>query len=375
MSEEKENKTMDKNNLQESEAKNNAVEEKTNPKGNEKESSKSPYLLIIVLIIIVSAAFSFIYNRLNKIENDIEQSQANNVNVDQDVNNRIENALSSLTSIQIKIEELESKQEVLTHSLSQPVEQQIHINEDYALTEIEHLLIIASYNLQLDHNIATALAAMETAEVRLKGLTDVAALSAREQIIADMNELRSINQADLSGAVFSLSDYIKRVDDLAIKDNVVIEPKEVIEESQEVSSGGFKQFFSLVMEDLKSLIVITRDEDVGKVRLLPDEIYFVRANLKLELANARMAVFNRDTENLSISIELIQDWLNRYFDISDADVRNIYDSLSNMKKMKLELPEMDISSSLESVRALSRTQDSRHQNEDDTESNEELMSE
>ena len=60
-------------------------------------------------------------------------------------------------------------------------------------------------------------------------------------------------------------------------------------------------------------------------------------------------------ETLIISIVqlLIQTWLNNYFDSSDASVKNILQSLQTMKKLELEFPIMDLSSSIETVRAMS----------------------
>ncbi len=355
MSEEKENKVLDKN-------ADDVSDEKIISDNKSKSSGKFVLLLLIVIIIFSGAAF-FLNNRLDQIEAELIQSKVNSNNSSQNNDGQIKDILSRFTNVQQKLEELESKQGVLSHSLSQPVEQQIHVNEDYALSEIEHLLIIASHNLQLDHNVVTALAAMEAADARLKGLTDPAALSVREQLIADINELRALNQADLSGLSLYLSDLISRVDQLVLKENVVLENTLVSDEPNEEPAQGIKHFFTLVLNELKSLIVITRDKDVGKARLLPDEVYFLRANLKLELANARFAVFNRDTENLHSSINHIQGWLNEYYDLSDADVRNIHDSLSSMKKLELSFPELDISSSLESMRALIRYQNDN--NEDD----------
>ena len=328
---------------------------------NAKSSNILFYVITVVLIILVLAAFVFLNNRLSKLDNEFQKNTVNNSSIEKNVtaniDARLKAVLSDVSNVQQKLDELESKQEVLSHSLSQPAEQQIHINEDYALAEIEHLLIIANYNLQLDHNVATALSAMEAVDNRLKAFNDAAALSAREQLIADMNELRSLNQADLSGMALYLSDLISRVDDLALKENVVIEQQfETDNQKQDTQEPveGIKHFFVLVWEELKSLVVITRDNDVAAARLLPDEVYFLRANLKLELANARFAVFNRDTGNLYASIKHMQDWLHAYFDMADANVSNIYDTLTAMKETELEFPELDISSSLESVRALSR---------------------
>ena len=326
-------------------------------KSKTESASKLFYILLVLLFIIFSVAFVFVNNRVNEIEKGVNSTRINNDSIVNDSNNRIKETLSRFTDIQIKLEELESRQDVLSHSISQPVEQQIHINEDYALAEVEHLLIIASYNLQLDHDIATALAAMEAADARLKGLSDPVVLSVREQLIADMNTLHSLNQADLSGLGLFLSDFINRIDALPLRDNVVLEKSGVVYKSNDEQVKGIKHFLMLVWKELKSLVVITRDQNINKARLLPDEVYFLRANLKLELANARFAVFNRDTDNLHASIGHIQIWLNDFFDMSDATVLNIYDSLSRMKKLELAFPDLDISSSLESVRALIRYRD------------------
>jgi uroporphyrin-III C-methyltransferase len=362
MSEEKGNKELDvktqSNNAQKKKAMENIVKDKS--------TNKFSFIVSLVLIIIFSIAIGFINDRINNVEKELTQSSIKNSSAINNSDNQIKEAFSRFANVQKKLEELESKQDVLSRSLSQPEEQQVHVNKDYALAEIEHLLIIASYNLKLSNDVATALSAMEAADARLTGLTDPAALSVREQLIVDMNELQSMNQADLSGLGLYLSDLISRVDRLTLKENIVTQKQEINPEPKEEKVEGIKQFFILVFKELKSLVVITRDEDVSKARLLPDEIYFLRANLKLELANARFAVFNRDTNNLHASIGHLQTWLMHYFDMSDAAVNNIYNSLSSMKKLELAFPEVDISSSLESVRALIRYQD-----ESNAETNEE----
>lgn len=322
-----------------------------------KSGNKIYLILMLFFIVIFSGAFYYGYQQIVMLEEKLASTNSIEGRVLSDVDNRIKQSSSSFLELRKKLDELTTNQEMLTEAVNQPVEQQIHINEDYALAEVEHLLIIASYNLQLDHDAATALAAMEAADARLKGLRDPMVISVREQLIVDMNELRSLNQADLSGLGLFLSDLINRVDQLPLKENVVVQKPEIVAEQNKEQLAGIKHFFLLVWQELKSLVVITRDTEVNKARLLPDEIYFLRANLKLELANARFTVFNRDTNNLHASIGHIETWLNEYFDLSDASAQNIYDSLNKMKDLELEFPRMDISSSLESVRALIRSQD------------------
>jgi uncharacterized protein HemX len=325
-----------------------------------KPTNKGIYVLLFLFVVIFSSAFAYGYKQIITLKNNSIATDAVEERVLAEVDQRIQRSSAEFSDIENQLDELETRQAMLADAVNKPVEEAIHINEDYALAEVEHLLIIATYNLQLDHDVDTALAAMEAADDRLNGLRDPAVLPIREQLIVDMNELRSLNQADLSGLGLFLSDLINRVDKLPLKKNVVVErPDELVEtdDDQQTELEGVKQFFVLVWEELKSLVIITRDTEVNKARLLPEEIYFLRANLKLELANARFAVFNRDTDNLQASIGHIQVWLNEYFDLSDASVQNIQDSLIRMIDLELEFPKIDISSSLESVRALIRSQE------------------
>ena len=340
-----------------------AVTNKTEKNDKQQSVSNKPgsnklVLIFLILIIIVFSAVLFYGNKkVTGLGRDLDQLSRSSGQLINDLDMRIKESASHFSAINKKLDEIESKQLVLENQISDSVAKPVQINEEYALAEIEHLLIIASYRIQLNHDVATALMAMEAADTRLKGLDDPKALEVREQLIADMNTLRSLNQADLSGLGLFLSDLINRVDNLPLNDKVVINvPEHNKPEADNNQTKEISRFFSLVWQELKSLVVITRDDQVNKIRLLPDEVYYLRANIKLELANARFAVFNRDTDNFRASIGHIRKWLNDYFDQTDAAVRNVNESLTRMNKLELAFPDIDISSSLESVRALIRYQ-------------------
>ena len=94
------------------------------------------------------------YMRLIKLEQNQSDKLTIGEHVHADIENRISESDANFTSIRMQLDELKTKQDVIADVVNQPVEEQIHINEDYALAEVEHLLIIASYNLQLSHDIA-----------------------------------------------------------------------------------------------------------------------------------------------------------------------------------------------------------------------------
>ena len=321
--------------------------------------NKSLHGAAIVLVLLAIALAVNNYQSLAGIKSSLSDADEADSSVQSSIEaleQRFDASQSGFTTINKQLDELASRQDVLKDLIPEPITQTIDINREFALAEIEHLLTIANYRLQLNQDVATAIAAMQTADQRLRGLDLPRALQVREQIIADMNTLRSLNQADLSGLGLFLSDLITRVDDLPLQEAVLVRAPdfEKPEAAETAEQNRIKAFFTLVWAELKSLVIISRDQKINRAHLLPDEIYFLRSNIKLELANARFAVFNRDTQNFRASIVHIKGWLDTYFDLTDAGVRNIYDSLGRMQRLDLAFPDIDISSSLESVRALSR---------------------
>ena len=321
-----------------------------------KNNGNRKFLISVSFFIIVSTVYYYGYQQFKILEAKLMTTITLERNTLHDIDEKIKQSKLIFHEFRNTLNELETSHKILTEVVNQPLEQKMDINEDYALVEVEHLLIIARYNIQLGNDMGTALSAMEAASARLNGLLDPMSSSVRDQLTADMNKLRSLRQPDLGGLGLSLSDLISRVDQLPLQEYAAVEKLETSSEQNEDKSKGIKNFFTLVLNEVKKLVVITRDSELSQTRLLPDQIYFLRSNLKIELANARFAVFNRDTNNFHISIRRVEVWLNEYFDLSDASSKNIYDSLMKMKNLELEILRIDISSSLESVRALMRFQ-------------------
>lgn len=318
-------------------------------------------LLALLLAALACAASVFLYQNLQQLEvaavDDATNRKDEQMSLIAALNEKMAVNETHYADIGRRLDQLNRQQQALEAMIPEPLSQTIDINEEFALAEIEHLLAIANYRLALNHDVDTALAAMQSADQRLQGLRINGVLQAREQIIADMNNLRSLNQADLGGLGLFLSDLISRVDKLPVSADVLIEQAEYKQATAVNGEANVAmQFLGEFWAELKSLVIITRDDQVSKNRMLPDEAYYLRANIKLELANARFAVFNRDTDNFRASIEQIRVWLNDYFELADAAVGNISDSLFRMGEIDLAFPDININSSIESVRVLARQQ-------------------
>jgi uroporphyrin-3 C-methyltransferase len=258
-----------------------------------------------------------------------------------------------------QINDLQTKNEILNDTFKQIDRQQSTSNIDIALSEIEYLLIIANHRLILQKDVPTALAAMDSADRRLKGLSDPRIIAVREQLTADINQLRAVNPVDIAGLALYLADLILRVEQLPVRNNIASMQKQTADTAPSINEDGWRHVVSLIWLELKSLVIISRDKEISPVRLLPDEVYFLYQNLRLELVNARLAVLAHDNGNLQASLSNIINWLNHYFNTGEAAVSNILESLQQMQSLQLDPDLPDISSSLESVRAYIRIKDEK----------------
>ncbi|MFQ5660470.1 MAG: uroporphyrinogen-III C-methyltransferase [Gammaproteobacteria bacterium] len=312
-------------------------------------------IFIALFAIIALAMSAYSYYTTNKLQQGMDpfRTTFNQVN---ELQKTVTDLVNDNQRITEAIRAFTGKQEALTKRLNSLYQGRNKGTLELALAEVEYLLIIATHRLVLEADTRTALTAMQAASDRLQNIDDSRVLAARRQLVLDMNALKSVNEVDISGMAMYLADIIERVSRLPVKQPV---SKAGTQQSKPAPQTVMKvplwrRLAGRVWQELKGLVVISRNGQEAVISLLPEERYYLYQNLRLQLETARLAVMRRDTQNLHASIGIINGWIRKYFDSSDAAVNNIVDSLTRMSGIELrpELP--DISSSLETLRALIR---------------------
>ena len=321
-----------------------------------KKESSNKSVLFLSFIIIFIVGFYFFSNKYISNEKLAEQKIRKMENIVSSINSTINKNQSMLAKMQRKLEEYKDEKDVLVDLVSQPVREQFNINKDYALSEVEHLLTIANHNLLLGHDYETTLSALDAASIRLSGINIKEATVIQEQINKDIDILRSSNQKDLSSFILFLSELSVRIDSFPLKKILMQGNPQNNKKIASEEIRGIENFFTLVLKELKNLVVITRNENLKKDYFLPDEINLLKLSIKFELTNAKFALLNRDKENLSASIYQVKNYLRNYYDLTNLETQNVYNDLSKVTNLEISPPHIDITSSLESVRALIRIQ-------------------
>ena len=259
-------------------------------------------------------------------------------------------AQEQLVVLQGKFGELEAK---ITESKSQQttLESLYHDlargREEWALAEVEQGVTLAAQQLQLAANVQGAVLALQSADARLAGNTRPQFIGLRKVLARDLDRLRALPQIDLPGMNLQLESVISAVDALPLA--VDVRPRDERKPAAPAvvatpdSLVFWQQLASEFWGELRSLIRIQRFDRDEPALLAPQQVFFLRENLKLRLLNARLALLAHDQWTFRNELAQARVWVDRYFDGRDKSVQTAQRSLKLLSatEINIELPNLN----------------------------------
>ena len=216
----------------------------------------------------------------------------------------------------------------------------------WQLAQVNYLLRIASQRLALVGDVDTVLAVLQSADAGLREIPDPALIPVREQLIADMNRLKSVPETDFTGLALALGDLAQRADQLPLNPGTPAEESRAPADDPAAPEDRWNRVARSIWQELKSLLVISRTDRQSVALLAPRERFFLHHNLRLQLEAARLALLIRDGDQLRESAGSCLDWLNEYFDTGDNRVRNALEILQRAAGADLQQPAPSLNGTL-----------------------------
>jgi uroporphyrin-3 C-methyltransferase len=142
--------------------------------------------------------------------------------------------------------------------------------DEWALAEVEQVLLIANQQLQLAGNVKAALIALETADARLARMDRPQLTALRRVINQDIERLKAAPHVDVIGLALKLDGIMVAVDrlPLAAEERPVVTP----EAATGPESGGFwARLWRETIRDLGDLVRIQNVENPEFPLLSPDQ--------------------------------------------------------------------------------------------------------
>ena len=267
---------------------------------------------------------------------------------------------SALKEAQEGLREAQAKLTLLESRLAESQNQQAALDalyrelapsrDEWALTEIEQVLQLASQQLQLARNVPSALAALQLADSKLQRLDRPQFVPLRRALARDMDALKAVPYVDVPGISLRLDQAIAAIDTLPLALEERLPPQST--PAPPADEASWRRFLRAVWKDVRQLVRIENLDRPEAPLLAPQQQFFLRENLKLRLLSGRFSLLFRDQQNFRGDLNAADAWLRRYFDTRSAPVASLQTLLKQMQATDMASEMPDVVRSLEAVRLL-----------------------
>ena len=309
--------------------------------------------LLLALFAVALAGWQWLELRrgIGVIEREVAKRLSEGDARDRDARMLVAQSRENLGDINARLGQLETRifesqnQRLALESLYRDLSRN---RDEWALAEVEQVLLIANQQLQLAGNVKAALIALETADARLARMDLPQLTTLRRVISQDMERLKVAPYIDVVGMALRLDGILSQVDTLVPA--MEQRPARTNPEPASAGTGYWQQVWQEAKRDLHDLIRVQNVEKPEMPLLSPDQAFFLRENLKFRLLSARLALLVHDEASFKVDLKAASGWLNRYYDGSDKAVAAAQATLIQLIKADIGMQMPDISASLDAAR-------------------------
>lgn len=266
-----------------------------------------------------------------------------------------------------------SQVEELIQSLSRSRDENI-------LADVEAALRVAQQQAAITGSVEPIVAALRQSDERLARYDQPRVERVRRAIAHDLDRSRAVMVADLPTLSQRLDELIRQVDDLPLY-SVPSRRSQPGHRDATASAGrpaaagasgaaasasgppsgrgassslstagadlaawwsvlvtGWDRVRSDVADEARSLLRVTRIDQPEAMLVAPEQVFFLRENLKLRLLNARLALLSRQFDLAQSDLNQSRAALERYFDRSSRRVTNAIEQVGQVASQTRQVP-------------------------------------
>ena len=328
------------------------------------EINRRALLLIAVVALIVAVfAAGYSYRQLGNIKREsarrlAELQQA--VMAATDTANRADAEARAARQQAAVVEARLAEEQGQREALEQLYSDLSRGSDDAVLVEVERLITLAAQELQLSGNVATALAALQTADARLSRSDNARFVPLRRVLARDIDRLRAAPAVDFTGIALKLDQLASAVDGWPLLAAVTAAPTSYVAGPPDRAtvpdaSGWWQRQWRALQGELgeyRDLIRIRQVESPESLLLDPQQQTLVRQQLRLRLLNARQALLARNDRLFRADLAEAQALVARYVDTRSPAVAGALGVLRQLASTALSVELPTIGDSMAAIRAV-----------------------
>ena len=272
-------------------------------------------------------------------------------------NEKNQQSLAFAKNADTRSTEIAARAEILEEKYSESFDQQAALkalyqelannHEERMLSDVEQLLVIANQQLQFAGNIKPALLALQAADAKLQGFDSQKSVQLRKSINQDIQGLQNLPLADITSISLKLANLSQRVDQLALVSDHHPSNAQTKTRPDGVNSplinNPWRKLSQEIWQDIKNMVRIERIDHPEPPLLTPEQTFFLRENIKLQLLTARIALLRHDQITYKSDLVAAQSTISLYFDVRELLTQNTLDEIKGLTNSPIsnELPDIE----------------------------------
>ena len=307
------------------------------------------WLIAVAVVALAGVLGSFVlWQKLNGIQEQLARQSADTANQASEARVQAKQAqeLSLDTAAKLAVAQARLAEVSLQRTQLEELMQSLARSRDENLVvDIDSALRLAQQQAQLTGSLEPLLAALKSAEGRVNRAAQPRLSQLQRAIGRDIARVKATALADTPALLAKLDELVNLADDLPVGNAVAVaKPGESAKRKPEESvSTWWARLGLLVRDEIRGLVRVSRIEDPEAALLAPEQVYFLRENLKLTLLNARLGLLSRQIDSARSDLINAGILLRRYFDTGSRSTQTASATLVQVQnQMKsLEIPRID----------------------------------
>ena len=330
-------------------------------------TAASPIGLYVASAVAVAAlvSSSLLWQKLGTIQEQLARQSADNAaqaiearTIARQAQEQVTEATGRLTVAEARLSEVALQR----HQLEELMQSLSRSRDENLVVDIESAIRVAQQQAQLTGSLEPLVASLKSAQQRIERAAQPRLTPVLRAIERDLEHLASASVNDTTGLLAQIDDLVRQIDDFpgphavaqaasARRMNARVaqegsaSPSAAPPEAENAAwwRSALQHSWEVLRDEARGLVRVSRIDQPEAVLLAPDQIFFLRENLKLKLLNARLGILARQYDSARSDLSGAINALNKYFDPASRRTQSaatvLLQAQAHMKTA--ELPRLD----------------------------------
>ena len=313
----------------------------------------------VALAALVSS--SLLWQKIGTIQEQLARQSADNGahaiearTVARQAQEQVLEASARLTVAETRLSEVALQR----HQLEELMQSLSRSRDENLVVDVESAIRVAQQQAQLTGSLEPLVASLKSAQQRIERAAQPRLAPVLRALGRDLERLSSTRVNDTTGLLAQIDELVRQVDDLPVL-NAVAQAASARRMNARVQADGstsaateedatwwrnaLQRSWEVLRDEARGLVRVSRIDQPEAILLAPDQIFFLRENLKLKLLNARLGVLARQYDSARSDLAGATSALNKYFDPASRRTQNAATVLQQAQAhlKDAELPRLD----------------------------------